>query len=130
MVPEYTRDREHTGYYLCISCCNGCHSYENDCHYDAGSACCRAYGPSALKRDWETGFVTRATDWNSGWCDWDNGGYYQAGYGCVCSKSNEEEGCTYDYPANPRHADWLKYKIIWNQRSLSVLTLAGSIAEA
>jgi hypothetical protein len=131
MVPEYTRDKRVTGYYLCIRRCNGCHSYENDCHYDAGGACCRAYGPSALKRNWETGFVTRATDWNSGWCDWDNGCYYQAGYGCVCAKSNEEEGCNYDYPANPKDAYWLKYKIIWNQHTSSVhTTSAGSIAEA
>jgi hypothetical protein len=130
MVPEYTRDKKVTGYYLCIRRCNGCHSYENDCHYDAGAACCRAYGPSALKRDWETGFVTRATDWNSGWCDWDNGCYYKAGYGCVCAKSNEEEGCNYDYPANPKDAYWLKYKIIWNQHTSSVHTPASNIAEA
>ncbi|KAG6541388.1 hypothetical protein Mapa_017257 [Marchantia paleacea] len=117
-VAEYTELlTEPTGYYMCIRRCNGCHNYYEDCHYDAGSVCCRSYGPSVLKRNGD--FVLRATDWNSGWCDWDNGCYYQAAYGCICSKSNEEEGCNYDYPLNIPGSYWLKYKIIWSQHSLS-----------
>ncbi|BFI30377.1 hypothetical protein MPTK2_3g11600 [Marchantia polymorpha subsp. ruderalis] len=137
MVAEYTQDKRATGYYLCIRRCNGCHQYNEDCHYDYGSLCCRSYGPSVLKRDWSIGFVTRATD--SGWCDYDNGcsfqadiGPFQADIGCICDKSNEENGCNYDYPLNPSNANWLKYKIIWNQHDLSLNTddTPASIAEA
>jgi hypothetical protein len=117
MVPEFTPAKQPTGYYLCIRRCNGCHHYSDDCHYDAGSACCRSYGPSTLRRDWATDRVSRATDWNSGWCDWDNGCKYLAGQGCMCTNSNEEAGCNYDFPLNPTNAYWLKYKIIWNQHS-------------
>lgn len=121
MVPEYNpSSKQHTGYYLCIRRCNGCHNYKDDCHYDAGRACCRSYGPSALVRDWATDRVSRAPDWNSGWCDWDNGCKYFAFQGCMCTNSNEEAGCNYDYPMNPKDAYWLKYKIIWNQHSQSV----------
>ncbi|KAG6545026.1 hypothetical protein Mapa_013718 [Marchantia paleacea] len=117
-VAEYNQKSESTGYYLCIRRCNGCHAYDDDCHYDAGAMCCRSYGPSVLKRS-SGDFVTRATDWYSGWCDWDNGCLYQAGYGCICSKSNEEEGCNYEYPLNSPGSYWLKYKVIWNQHSLT-----------
>ncbi|OAE31954.1 hypothetical protein AXG93_4421s1050 [Marchantia polymorpha subsp. ruderalis] len=131
MVPEYTEDKEYTGYYLCIRRCSGCHDYWNDCHYDSRAMCCRSYGPSVLKLDWSTGFVTRATDWNSGWCEYDNGCYYTTFQGCVCGSSNHENGCNYEYPANRTDA-WLKYKIIWNQHSLSLNTdsTPASIAEA
>lgn len=131
MAAEYTKDKQATGYYLCIRRCNGCHNYHEDCHYDF-SGCCRSYGPSVLKRGWSTDFVTRAGDWESGWCNWDNGCYYQVGLGCVCGKSNEENGCNYDYPLNPKDATWLKYKILWNQHSLTLDPddTAAYIAEA
>lgn len=113
MVPEYTKEKKHTGHYLCIRRCQGCHDYNNDCHFEVAQACCRAYGPSAL-RPVSGDFVIRAADYNSGWCDPNNGCQYSIGSGCHCEKSNQEEGCKYEYPLNPNDAS-LKYKIIWNQ---------------
>lgn len=113
MVPEYTKDKKPTGHYLCIRRCQGCHNYNNDCHLEVGQACCRAYGPSALRRVWGD-FVERASDYNSGWCDSDNGCQYSITTGCHCEKTNEEKGCDYEFPLNPNDAS-LKYKIIWNQ---------------
>jgi hypothetical protein len=114
MVPEYTKDKKPTGSYLCIRRCQGCHDYNNDCHLEVGQACCRAYGPSALRRVKED-FVVRAHDYNSGWCDANNGCKYAVGSGCHCEKSNEEEGCNYCFPLNPKDES-LKYKVIWNQK--------------
>jgi len=113
MVPEYTKDRKPTGHYLCIRRCRGCHDYNNDCHFEVAQTCCRAYGPSALRPDSED-YVIRAPDYNSGWCASDNGCQYSIGSGCHCEKSNQEEGCNYDFPLNPNDAS-LKYKIIWSQ---------------
>ena len=127
MVPEYNSMKQHTGYYLCIRRCKGCHEYTKDCWYDAGPACCRAYGPSVLKID-ANDRAYRATDYNAGWCDWDNGCYYVWGQGCICSKSNEENGCNYVFPLNPSGAYWLKYKIIWNERGGSVNAKKPAIA--
>jgi hypothetical protein len=114
MVPEYTKSKQPTGRYLCIRRCQGCHDYNNDCHFDASQACCRAYGPSAL-RPGAGDYVVRATDWNSGWCSNDNGCKYSVGSGCHCEKMNEEGGCNYEFPLNPNEAS-LKYKIIWKQQ--------------
>lgn len=115
MVPEYTKDKKPTGHYLCIRRCQGCHDYNNDCHFEAAQACCRAYGPSALRRVQGSDHVIRAPDYNSGWCDADNGCKYSISSGCHCERSNEEEGCNYDFPLNPNDES-LKYKIIWNQQ--------------
>jgi len=116
MVPEYTKSKDPTGRYLCIRRCQGCHDHDNDCHFDAARACCRAYGPSALRRVMGD-YVVRASDWNSGWCDADNGCKFTAPSGCHCEKSNQEEGCHYDFPLNPTDAKDLKYKVIWDQHS-------------
>jgi hypothetical protein len=113
MVPEYTEEKKPTGHYLCIRRCQGCHDYNNDCHFEVGQACCRAYGPSALRRV-SRDFVVRAADYNAGWCDADNGCEYSIGSGCHCEKSDREEGCNYNFPLNPNDAS-LKYKVIWNQ---------------
>jgi hypothetical protein len=113
MVPEYTKDKKPTGHYLCIRRCQGCHDYNNDCHFEVAQACCRAYGPAALRRV-EGDYVVRASDYNAGWCEADNGCKYSIGSGCHCEKSNEEEGCNYDFPLNPNDES-LKYKVIWNQ---------------
>lgn len=114
MVPKYTKEQKPTGQYLCIRRCRGCHDYNNDCHFEAAQACCRAYGPSAL-RPVKGDYVVRAPDYNSGWCDVESGCKYSIGSGCHCEKSNDEEGCNYRYPLNPNDES-LKYKIIWNQR--------------
>jgi len=113
MVPEYTKEKKATGHYLCIRRCHGCHNYNNDCHFEVARACCSAYGPSAL-RPVPGDYVIHAQDYNSGWCDANNGCQYSVGSGCHCEKSNQEEGCNYEYPLNPNDAS-LKYKIIWNQ---------------
>ncbi|PTQ27330.1 hypothetical protein MARPO_0205s0001 [Marchantia polymorpha] len=115
MVAEYTKEKQATGYYLCIRRCIGCHNYKEDCHYKSSKACCRSYGPSVLKLDSIAGFVTRATYRDSGWCDWDNGCIYKVFVGCVCINSNDENGCNYVYPLNPQNATWLKYNILWTQ---------------
>jgi hypothetical protein len=112
MVPEYTKEKKPTGHYLCIRRCHGCHDYNNDCHFEVAQACCRAYGPSAL-RPVAGGYVIHAHDYDSGWCG-DNGCQYSVGSGCHCEKSNQEEGCNYKYPLNPDDPS-LKYKVIWNQ---------------
>lgn len=114
MVPEYTKDKKATGRYLCIRRCQGCHDYNHDCHFEVGQACCRAYGPSALRRVGGD-HVMRAPDYNSGWCDADNGCKYSVGSGCHCEKSNDEDGCDYHFPLNPND-DSLKYKVIWKQQ--------------
>ncbi|KAL2619901.1 hypothetical protein R1flu_000106 [Riccia fluitans] len=128
-VNEYTEDRQPTGHFLCIRRCNGCHNYEKDCWYQA-AGCCRSYGPSVLKRTGDPrDFVQRATDYNAGWCDWDNGCLYVVGRGCLCEKSNEENGCNYVYPMNDKDAYWLKYKVIWSQHSLRMDDRSAQLPE-
>ena len=112
MVPDYTKSKNPTGYYLCIRRCQGCHDRDQDCHFDASRTCCRAYGPAALRRVMGD-HVVRALDYNSGFCSNDNGCSYTLG-GCHCDKPNQEEGCNYHYPLNPND-DSLRYKVIWNQ---------------
>jgi hypothetical protein len=115
MVPEYTNQKKPTGRYLCIRRCQGCHDYNEDCHLEVGQACCRAYGPSALRRV-RGDFVQRAQDYGSGWCGANNGCEYSVASGCHCNKSNQEEGCDYRFPLNPNDES-LKYKILWSQDS-------------
>ena len=129
MVPEYTSDKRHTWYYLCIRRCKGCHNYREDCRYDSKPPTwCRSYGKSALKINGNDR-AYRTTDYFAEWCDWDNGCTYIALEQCFCTKENEENGCNYDYPLTDRvYAKWHKFKIIWNQHNEAVNAKKPDIA--